>query len=63
LERELTDSNFISFGYWDNLKKGLLTGEQLYLDLKRMELAYMDQNQREYEISKNISLLLLTPWP
>jgi hypothetical protein len=52
---------FIQFGYWDSLKKGLLSGEGLYRDLKSLEIAYMDQNQRDYEITKSISLLLLDP--
>ena len=52
---------FIQFGYWDSLKKGLLSGERLYQDLKRLEIAYLEQNQRDYEISKSISLLLLDP--
>jgi hypothetical protein len=52
---------FIQFGYWDSLKKGLLSGERLYQDLKRLEIAYMEQNQRDYEITKSISLLLLDP--
>jgi hypothetical protein len=54
-------TSFIQFGYWDSLKKGLLSGERLYQDLKRLEIAYMEQNQREYEITKSISLLLLDP--
>jgi hypothetical protein len=60
-ERGLTDSNFIQFGYWDSLKKGLLSGERLYLDLKRLEMAYLDQNKREYEITKHVSLVLHDP--
>src|SRR5262247_336801 len=52
VELGLTDSNFIQFGYWDSLKKGLLAGEKLHYDLKRMEMAYLDQNKREYEITK-----------
>src|SRR6266568_1411429 len=60
-ERGLTTSDYITFGYWDSLRNGLLSGEQLYLDLKRLELAYIDQNKREYEITKHISLLLLDP--
>ena len=55
------DSSFIEFGYWDSLKKGLLSGERLYLDLKRMEAAYLDKNTREYEITKHVSLLQLAP--
>lgn len=54
-------TSFIQYGYWDSLKKGLLSGERLYQDLKRLEIAYMDQNQRDYEITKSISLLLLDP--
>lgn len=38
---ESTDTNFIQFGYWDGLKKGLLAGEGLTIDLKRMETAYL----------------------
>jgi hypothetical protein len=60
-ELGLTNSNFVQFGYWDSLRKGLLAAEGLYADLKRMELAYIDQNQRDYEITKYISLVLLDP--
>jgi hypothetical protein len=54
-------SNYIQFGYWDSLRKGLLAGERLYLDLKRLETAYVDQNRRGYEITKHISLVLTNP--
>ena len=60
-ELGLRDSNFIQFGYWDSLKKGLLSGERLHHDLKRMDVAYLDQNKREYEITKHISLITLDP--
>ncbi len=60
-ELGLGDSNFIQFGYWDSLKKGLLAGERLYQDLKRMEVSYLDQNRREYEIIKHVSLAQLDP--
>jgi hypothetical protein len=60
-ELGLDESNFIQFGYWDSLKRGLLAGERLYHDLKRMETAYLDQNQREYEITKHVSLSRLDP--
>ncbi len=56
-----SDKSFIQFGYWDSLKKGLLAGEKLFFDLKRMESAYQEQNRREYELTKNISLVLLDP--
>jgi hypothetical protein len=56
-----SDASFVKFGYWDSLKKGLLAGEKLYHDLRRMEASYHSQNKREYEITKHISLLLNDP--
>jgi hypothetical protein len=38
-----------------------MSGERLYVSLKQMEKSYMDQNRREYEIAKHISLLQLKP--
>jgi hypothetical protein len=55
------DGAFIKFGYWDSLKKGLLAGEMLLSDLKRMEVAYLNQNARELEITKHVSLRELDP--
>ncbi|WP_162848333.1 neuraminidase-like domain-containing protein [Paenibacillus nanensis] len=60
-ERGITTSNYIRFGHWDSMKKGLLSGERLYLDLKNLELAYQEQNAREYELTKQVSLLHLDP--
>lgn len=55
------DSSYINFGYWDSLKKGLLSGEKLQYDLRRLETAYLEQNRREFELTKHISLTLLDP--
>jgi hypothetical protein len=52
---------FVRVSYWDSLKKGLLAGEQLHHDLKRMDAAFLEQNRREYEISKHVSLSQLDP--
>jgi hypothetical protein len=60
-ELGLQDSSYIQFGYWDSLKKGLLSGEKLQYDLRRLETAYLEQNRREFELSKHISLALLDP--
>lgn len=57
----MQDSNYISFGYWDSLKRGLLSGDKLQYDLRRLETAYLEQNRREFELTKSISLLLLDP--
>jgi hypothetical protein len=58
---EFDNLNIIKFGYWDSARKGLLAGETLYLDLKRLEMAYHENNRREYEITKHISLHRLDP--
>ncbi len=60
-ELGLQDSSYIQFGYWDSLKKGLLSGEKLQYDLRRIESAYLEQNRREFELTKHISLVLLDP--
>ena len=60
-ELGLQDSSYISFGYWDSLKKGLLSGEKLQYDLRRLETAYLEQNRREFELTKHVSLALLDP--
>lgn len=54
-------ASFLQFGYWDSLRKGLLAGEKLQLDLRRMEVAYLDQNRREHEVVKPVSLAQLDP--
>jgi hypothetical protein len=60
-ELGLTNSNFIQFGYWDSLRKGLLAGDWIFHDLKHMEAAYLDLNRRDYELTKHVSLALLDP--
>jgi hypothetical protein len=60
-ELGLQDSSFINFGYWDSLKKGLLAGEKLQYDLRRLETAYLQQNRREFEVTKHVSLAALDP--
>jgi hypothetical protein len=56
-----TDDTFIEFGYWDSLKKGLMAGERLHLDIKRMESAYLEKDKRELELTKRISLRQVAP--
>lgn len=62
LQHELGDPtlSFLQFGYLAG-KEGLLAGEKLYLDIKRMEMAYHDQNCREYELTKHVSLQQVNP--
>lgn len=60
-ELGLADSSYINFGYWDSLKKGLLSGEKLQYDLRRLEAAHLEKNRREFELTKHISLAMLDP--
>jgi hypothetical protein len=61
-ERGIATSAFITFGHWDSLHKGLLAGERLHLDLKRLEIEYINQNKRDFELTRNISLALHDPF-
>ncbi len=58
---ELDSQDFVKFNYWDGGRKGLLSGEALYLDVKRMEMAYHDNNKRELELTRHVSLRQLNP--
>ena len=56
-----TEEIYINFGHWDSLKKGLLAGERLMLELSQLEKVYLDNNTRPFEIEKTISLAQLNP--
>ena len=58
---ELDQTTFVQFNYWDTGHKGLLSGEALFLDVKRMEMAYLNSNQRELELMRHVSLRQLDP--
>lgn len=58
---EVDATDYVKFNYWDGGRKGLLSSETLYLDVKRMEMAYHENNKREYELTKHISLRQLNP--
>jgi Tc toxin complex TcA C-terminal TcB-binding domain len=60
-ERGHTARQFIPAEIWDNLHEGLLSGERLQLALRHLEKAYYDENVREYELTKHISLRLHFP--
>jgi hypothetical protein len=62
LQHELGDPalTYLQFGYLAG-KEGLLAGEKLYLDIKHMEMAYLELNQREYELTRHVSLLQVDP--
>ena len=60
-ERGHTTRRFLPEDGWDNLHEGLMAGERLEFALRRMEKAYLDENIREYELTKHFSLRLHFP--
>jgi Tc toxin complex TcA C-terminal TcB-binding domain/ABC toxin N-terminal region/Salmonella virulence plasmid 28.1kDa A protein len=60
-ELGLETSDYVSFGYWSDLRKGLLAGDKLGLDLRRLEMAHVERDARELELSRSISLVLHDP--
>ncbi|EMD29228.1 Tc toxin subunit A-related protein [Amycolatopsis azurea] len=60
-ERGHLARTFLPERAWDTLHEGLLAGERLQVALRQMELAYVDANCREYELTKHVSLRLDFP--
>ncbi len=60
-ERGHTMRRFLPEEAWDSLHEGLLVGERLQLSLRHMEKAYLDENVREYELTRHFSLRLHFP--
>lgn len=63
LQHELGDLSlrYIAPSYADAGHEGLLAGERLFADLKKMEMAYLERNARELELTKHVSLQSLDP--
>jgi len=57
---EITNRDFITYNFPEGYK-GLLSGEALTLQLKQMEMVYLEANKRELELTKHISLQQLNP--
>jgi len=60
-ELGVSNTSFVRSTHWDSLRKGLLAGEKLQYDLDRMEMAYIDGNIRELELTRHVSLSRLDP--
>src|SRR5690606_41219042 len=61
MREEFDQIDYIKFSYWDGGYKGLLAGESLYLDLKRLEMGYHEHTSREYEMTKHVSIRRIDP--
>lgn len=55
-ELGMLDSSIIGPSTWDSLRRGLLAGENLAHDLRRLESSYLDLNVRRKETTRTISL-------
>jgi len=51
-----TATDIIGLNHWDAGRKGLLAGERLAQDLRRLEAAYMHANTRRFELTTHVSL-------
>ncbi|MGI5241937.1 neuraminidase-like domain-containing protein [Dactylosporangium sp. CA-139066] len=51
----------IQFGYWDSLKQGLLAGDRLVNDLRRLEATALERNRRRLQATTHISFAALMP--
>jgi len=60
-ELALPNETYLSPAYWDSTTDGLLAGERLQHDLRRMEAAYLELNKREFELTKHVSLAEVDP--
>ncbi|MFL6290584.1 MAG: toxin [Thermoanaerobaculia bacterium] len=61
MRKEVDGTDYVKLNYWDAGRKGLLSGEALYLDVKRMEMAFHENNKRELEMTRHVSLRQLDP--
>lgn len=59
-ERDDT-SVFVTPDQWESQRAGLLAGERLSMQLRHMEKAYMDRNERTMELEQTLSLGQLDP--
>ncbi len=60
-ELGITRPGIIRFGAWEEVREGLLAGERLSIDLRRLEAMYLDRNVRELEITKHVPLSQINP--
>ncbi len=58
---DTTTAPIITFGYWDSLKQGLLAGDRLLNDLRRLEVTALERNKRRLQATTHISLASLMP--
>ncbi|ROO86778.1 hypothetical protein EDD29_4358 [Actinocorallia herbida] len=58
---ELDEQTFIGHRHWETGRRGLQAGERLHHDLTRLQLAYLEHDRREFELTTHVSLRMLDP--
>ncbi|CAG6396338.1 hypothetical protein NMG29_26410 [Streptomyces cocklensis] len=58
---EMDGTTFIGYSHWDTGHRGLQAGERLHHDLAQLQLAYLENNRREFEMTTHVSLRMLDP--
>jgi Tc toxin complex TcA C-terminal TcB-binding domain len=61
LADDVTNTTWIGGTHWAPGRRGLLAGEALAADLRRLSLAYRENRRREYELVRHVSLAQLDP--
>lgn len=56
-----SDDSFVRYGHWSGLRSGLLAGERLQRDLDQMDRTFLDEDVREYELTRHFSLSMVDP--
>jgi hypothetical protein len=61
-ERDVTENELFIGENWSGDRAGLLSGERLMLQIQQLERKYEEQNTRDLELTKHISLNQLNPF-
>ncbi len=56
-----TNTSFIQYGYFDSNYQGLTAGEKLHFAIRQMEKSFIEENRREFELTRHISLAVSFP--
>jgi hypothetical protein len=60
-ELGMRSTSFVTPEIWNSAKKGLLAGDNLLFALRQMDNAFIENNKRELELRKTVSLKMIDP--
>lgn len=53
--------SIVGFEHWDSTRKGLLAGERLHQELRRLDALFLERNERRLEMTRHVSIATLDP--